>query len=251
MRKPKRWLDRDIADDIYERIASGAPDEFYAFTVIPGPPASKTLSTDNRIARDHTAAHFRRLIDEPFSGNVALGCVFFRPNMQRIDTDNLLKHVCDAATRILWNDDSQVTAVLGMIEHDPSNPRTIVVIGRHLSTLTRGSDAVYPCEVCGTPIIRIGQTNHRKTCSRKCAYTARGIVLLDEPVICPNCGQLFKRQSQYTRFCSRACSGESFRNKRRGHAAPRSRCIDCNVQLKHTRGGRCRACWSISVRVPA
>ena len=250
--------DLEIVLDLYERIASGGNNEFLISTVIPGTPASKSrprfgrgghayTSAESRAAEERTAAHFRAFVTMPFTGNVALGCVFFRPNRQRIDTDNLIKHVCDAANGILWLDDSQVTAVMGIAEFDPENPRTIVVVGQHVSSLARGSDAIYPCSICGADIVRTGQTKLRKTCSRKCAYAARGIVLLDEPVPCPTCGDPFKRISQYQQFCSRECAIESFRNKRRSHAAPRSKCPDCGIELKHTRGGRCRACWAKSV----
>ncbi len=84
---------------------------------------------------------FRHFIgDALLDGNVALGCIFFRPNRRRIDVDNLMKLVMDAATGTLWRDDCQVTAQLGIIEVDRENPRTLIVLGRHRSTMDRTYD---------------------------------------------------------------------------------------------------------------
>lgn len=246
--------DFDRACELYERIASGGTDEFMVFTVIPGPPPSKARHRTRRngftytdpvakAAEAATADHLRRLVPEPYTGNVALGCVFYRHDRQRIDTDNMLKHVCDAANKILWDDDSQITAVMGITEYDPENPRTIVVIGRHASTMLRGTDDAVLCVVCGQPFQRSSSSPRKKTCSRTCAYTARGVALLEQLVDCPQCGTPYKRTTKTQRFCSADCARASFQDKRREQAAPRSRCLDCDIELTHTRGGRCRECW--------
>jgi Holliday junction resolvase RusA-like endonuclease/predicted nucleic acid-binding Zn ribbon protein len=248
--------DFDHACEMYERIASGSTDEFMLYVVIPGAPPSKArprhgkgftyVTPESRAAEARTALFLTRLVAAPLEGNVALGCVFFRPNKQRIDTDNMLKHVCDAANGVLWVDDSQVTAVMGITEYDAGNPRTLIVVGRHASSMTRGADDQYPCVVCGAAIVAAGQ-NRRKTCSKACAFKARGMVLLVEPVPCEQCGVPFKRINKYQRFCTRDCAVDSFRSKRKSHALPFARCSDCDVELTHRRGGRCRACWAASV----
>lgn len=248
--------DLERALDLYERIASGGDDEFMRFTVIPGPPPSKarprfrrstgttyTLAKD-REAENTTACHLIRLVDPgPLTGNVALGCVFFRPDRQRIDTDNMLKHVCDAANGVLWFDDSQVTALIGITEIDPDNPRTIVVLGNHISTLGRGTDDVTPCKVCGAPITATRNGGRRKTCSKECAMRSRGAHVLTDLVPCAQCGKPFKRVNHRQRFCSGPCSRDALRDKRRAEAGPLSRCLDCDKELTHRHGGRCRDCW--------
>jgi Holliday junction resolvase RusA-like endonuclease len=250
--------DMDRAIELYRVLARGGDDERMVIITIPGPPVSKararygrgrTYKTAQDTANEqHTAWHLARAVKEPFAGNVALGCIFFRPNSQRIDVDNMLKHVCDAATGILWADDSQATGVLGIAELDPTNPRTVVVVGHHTSTLRRGTDADYPCKVCGTLITKAGQTTLRSTCSKACTSAARGFVSLDEPVPCAYCGQPFRRTTTAQLMCSPACRADNLRGKRKAAAAPRSKCLDCGVQLAHTRGGRCRPCWKASLK---
>ena len=243
--------DLDRVLDLYSWIASGK-NEFLQFTTIPGPPPSKARPRfgNRRTYKDpkdtaneqRTRSHLQQFVAEPHTGNVALACVFFRPNSQRIDTDNMLKHVCDAANGVLWIDDSQVTAIVGMAELDPVNPRTLVVVGRHESTLLRGTDNVYPCAHCGVAIPVAGQTNRRKTCSKECAARSRGFTLLSDSVPCAHCGEPFKRTTTAQILCS-----AEFRRLwmigRRRLAAQRSRCLDCNAALAHNRGGRCRDCW--------
>ncbi|WP_329405472.1 RusA family crossover junction endodeoxyribonuclease [Nocardia vinacea] len=84
-----------------------------------------------------TAAYLRAAVPEPLRSNVALGCVFYRSTRRVVDGDNLLKHVMDAANGIAWLDDSQCTAKLAAIELDRANPRSVILIGTHSSTLTR------------------------------------------------------------------------------------------------------------------
>lgn len=223
------------------------------FATIPGAPWSKARPRGTRIdpdvqdAQERTASYLRMVAKEPFTGNVALGCVFFRPSRQRIDADNMLKHVCDAATGVLWADDSHCTAIMGVIELDPERPRTLVMAALHQSSLTRGTDATYPCAVCQKPVSILGQSRGpgrvRKTCSRACSSRLRGHIPLHEPVPCAYCKQPFRRVSFYRTMCSPECAHASFRGKRRAKRQPFSSCTTCGKMLTHLRGGRCRACW--------
>jgi hypothetical protein len=73
-----------------------------------------------------------------YPSNVAVACVFRRSTRRRVDVDNLLKAVLDAGTAArLWRDDAQVTALVGVLEHDAADPRVTVALGVHTSTLTR------------------------------------------------------------------------------------------------------------------
>ncbi|MFD4343463.1 RusA family crossover junction endodeoxyribonuclease [Streptomyces coelicoflavus] len=221
-------------------------------TTILGEPASKSRPRFTRSGKPYrtredvdaekrTAAHLRRLFTEPWTGNVAVGAVFFRPNKQRIDVDNMLKHVCDAANGIAWVDDSQVTAIYGIAELDAEQPRTILVFAQHASTLTRGTDNVRACEHCGKPFPLVGRTTKR-FCTAACAYKARGHDLA-EPVHCKQCGNPFRRRTKKQVMCSPECRANHLRNRRRESAKPRSKCSECGKTLAHTRGGRCRDCW--------
>jgi len=224
--------------------------------VIPGAPWSKarprfghgrTYKTkEDTDAQARTALYLRNAIRQQFTGNVAMGCVFYRPNRQRIDTDNLLKHISDAATGVVWEDDSQCTAVMGILEYDPDNPRTVVMFGTHISSLKRGTDSDYPCEVCGALISLKGQTLPRRACSPACSQALRGRVSLADPIPCRQCNKPFKRTTRTNVFCSDACRVASMVAKNRSKGKPLSKCSDCGVQLAHYRGGRCRNCWRVS-----
>lgn len=248
-------LDRDLADRIYETIASFGPDDAMRYLVIPGAPPSKArprfakggrvyTPAESRAAEQRTAGFLALATRShgPMTGNVAIGCVFFRPNRQRIDCDNLMKHICDAANGVLWHDDSQVTTVFGRVEFDAVHPRTLVVVAHDESTMMRGTDAWYPCPVCAKQIPFAGQTNLRKTCSRACATRARGYTPLDDLVACLQCEQSFRRTTTEQRFCSRSCSSD-WRRDRRKNKATVNRCDSCGKRLAHSRGGRCRTCW--------
>lgn len=250
--------DREAALSIYEMIAAGGDEEEILITTISGPPASKSRprfgkggrvysTAEMKAAEERTAWLLRKARGAergPMTGNVALGCLFFRPNSQRIDTDNLLKHVCDAANGVLWVDDSQVTAVFGTIELDAENPRTVVVVGKHNSSLKRGTDSAYPCAVCGGPMIPSESSGkNRVSCSPACANVRRGYTPLIEPVPCAQCSKPFRRKTKTQRFCSRTCRGQSLVGENKSRARAHSRCLDCDVELAHARGGRCRDCW--------
>jgi Holliday junction resolvase RusA-like endonuclease len=233
--------------------------EDLCFTTVPGAPWSKSrprfgkgrtfTKKEDIDAEERTRSYLERAVRTPFTGNVGIGCLFFRPNRQRIDTDNLLKHVCDAAQGVLWVDDYQCTAVMGVLELDVDNPRTVIVVGSHITTMTRGTDAFIPCVVCETPIyLENCGGKIPKTCSVECrAKLTGGPGSLRQLVPCLHCGEEFKRINQYQKLCSPACRLAYLHGKRKGVAGPFSCCMDCGKQLTHRRGGRCRDCWKLSV----
>lgn len=245
-----REEDRERALLLCEAMAPGTGRMF--MVVIKGEPASKSRPRFTKHGRPYrtkedvdaearTASHLRRTFAAPWTGNVALGCVFFRPSKQRIDVDNMLKHVCDAANGIAWIDDSQVTAVYGVAELDAEHPRTVLMFAQHRSTLLRGTDNVRPCEYCGTEFPIVGRTTKR-FCTSACAYKARSHDL-SAPVPCKHCEQPFRRTTSAQVMCSPECRVESLRGKQKAKAGPLSTCTSCGSELSHRRGGRCRACW--------
>lgn len=141
-----REHDGERARRLAEVLAPGGSD--IKVLTLPGEPASKARPRFNRDGRAYKASEdeqaeartgwlFRRAFRQPWTGNLAIGCVFFRPDRRRIDVDNMLKHVCDAANGIAWEDDAQITAVYGVAELDVEDPRTVVVVTRHESSLER------------------------------------------------------------------------------------------------------------------
>jgi len=191
------------------------------------------------------SAQLRPLFPEPMKGNVAVGCIFFRSNRQRIDADNMLKMVMDAATGICFFDDDQVTAQLGVIELDRERPRTVIAIGEHKSSMDRSyRDKV--CPVCGASF----QTDqHRaKYCSKACAAKGnkRGLKATLE---CQICHKPFTRTHAGQVYCGEACRREAVRvrnDNRRLHQ--KAFCVDCGKELSRPGYARCRACWLANVR---
>lgn len=117
---------------------------------IPGDPATKARhrTADGQMYKDRadaeaekrTRSYLTQMVATrggALGGNLAMACLFYRSHRGTIDTDNLLKHVCDAGNRVAWHDDNQITAVLGIIEYDPAAPRTCIVVGPHWSTMVR------------------------------------------------------------------------------------------------------------------
>jgi Holliday junction resolvase RusA-like endonuclease len=159
----------------------------------------------SKSAEQITGWHLKRCFPKPLAGNLALACVFYRPNRQRVDVDNMLKHVCDAANGVVWIDDSQVTAVAGIAQLDAANPRTIVMIGRHLTTLIRQRGSERTCEQCGKSFV------------------------LDT--------------AKPQRICSRECRNEWQKGKNRQGAQPKTPCLICGSPTSKPGVQRCRRCW--------
>lgn len=220
--------------------------------VIDGPPASKArprfaggrayTSAESKRAERATAMRLKMAVPSPMTGNVAMVCLFFRPNKQRIDADNMLKHVCDAANGILWKDDSQATSITGVVELDAERPRTVVAIAPHATSMTRGEDDVGRCEQCGGEIPMSGRGYKLKFCSASCRGRSRAVASIGERS-CEHCKKLFQPANTRQRLCSSACRIESLRNRKRLAAKPKSKCSSCGKQLAHRRGGQCRDCW--------
>lgn len=165
------------------------------------------MAAEDRNAEKETAFYLKRIVDQPLYGNLALACVFFRPNRQRIDCDNMLKHVCDAANGVLWHDDSQVTAIMGVVEYDPTNPRTVVVVAQHESSLVRDAAT---------------------------------------PVDCIQCGKKFTRRKARQTICSKKCRSEWQIGRNRSRASILDpKCQVCGALVSKPEVQRCRTCWSV------
>lgn len=221
--------------------------------VIEGDPVSKARPRFSKGGRPYTPTktiegekRIARLLEgsPPFRSNVAVSCLFFRASRQRVDVDNLLKAVLDAGTRAnLWEDDSQVTALVGVIEYDPDRPRTIACFGEHQSSLTRGDAARVACEACGTLFFPSGRRReHARWCSAECR--ARLVV----PVDCPSCGQPFRRRSGNQTYCSSLCRGAAQATRAKADRQARTHCrrghaLDGeNSYILSNGRKRCRTC---------
>lgn len=201
--------------------------------VLPGNPSSK-------VKRAPMSPYLHRAFAAPMTGNLFVLCLFYRPNRQRIDADNMMKHFLDSATGVCWVDDSQVTAQLGGVEFDAERPRTVVAIGEHHSSMQRsGLPRQFTCGHCGSTF---ASRQHSPTfCSPKCFTTARGQKLM-ATVPCARCGSLFKRTRGGERYCRRECGIGAATESRRTRG-PKPMCRTCGVPVSRHGYARCRACW--------
>lgn len=204
--------------------AAGCPDPAAATVVsIPGIPRSKarprfgrnghTFSDPKQVANEkYLAGALRPHFPKPLTGNLAVVCLFFRHNRQTVDADNLLKQILDAGTKArCWEDDKQITAVTGITNLDKENPRTVIAVGSHISSLDRTlRPPPRPCPQCGKTFqprhLSPCQEGHLQFCTRKCAsLKGTGGIDLSVKVPCPVCQKPFKRRSHLTQTCSVSC----------------------------------------------
>lgn len=128
---------------------------------------------EDEAAEAYTASVLRKTFRTPFTGNVAVAAIFHQSDRRTHDYDNFLKHIGDAGNGILWLDDSQITAGIGIVEYDPDNPHTILMISPHVSTMRRGTDNVKPCVACGTEFSLEGKPTGQRFCGAACAGAGR------------------------------------------------------------------------------
>lgn len=212
--------DIERARAMIQALCPGTP--WMKFIVIEGPPKSKARPRLGKRGSVYSPSKpneealgwelktiFKQRIEE---GNLAVGCVFYRPNRQRIDVDNLLKLVMDAATGIVWKDDSQVTAQLGILEMDKERPRTVIVFGEHQSSLQR-VPITRTCKACGSSFVVDCEVRTQRYCSAKCKAS-----VIKQKKVHPGQGKGRKRQ-------------------------PPATCTDCGKVVSKRSYIRCRDCW--------
>jgi Holliday junction resolvase RusA-like endonuclease len=97
---------------------------------VAGKPPRTHQAAEDRAAEDRTRGLIRQQWSgDPLLDNVIVGAEFYRSSRQVVDLDNLLKHVLDAATGVLWVNDCQVTAYDGVaLELDREDPRTVLYV---------------------------------------------------------------------------------------------------------------------------
>lgn len=181
--------------------------ERIVLAVVSGEPRSKArprvgkygnVYTPGKVEERTTGNELRREFPKPVDGNLAVFCIFYRSSRSRVDVDNMLKHVLDSATGIVWQDDSQVTAVAGIVELDRSNPRTVVVVAPHRSTMER-EPILRTCGSCKRQFVvrKTGEKENQRFCSVECANVARRV----PSRACAGCGKPTTKQSELCRSC--------------------------------------------------
>lgn len=223
-------------------------DSFQIAFVHDGDPASKARARYGRgghtytpartvAAQDALSTMFRVALDgaPPLEGNIAIAAVFYRPNHQRIDADNLMKLVLDAATKArVWLDDSQVTAQASVIEFDAEKPRTLIALGPTVSTLIRGP-VERMCPRCGKAFSTT-RAGRRIYCSPACSQPRA-------TANCARCGTEFHRGTGGAKYCSRACmNADPLRRQRMAEQRPAPRCVTCGGRVSRREYRQCSDC---------
>jgi len=193
-------------------------------------------------AQTSLAGRFSHIPDRPWTCNIAIVAVFYRPNAQRIDIDNLMKLVMDAATEAdVWTDDCHVTAQAAFIELDRDNPRTVVALCPTVSTLNRDPVVVKICLQCRQPFKRDRFRDPKTTrfCSQDCVNAAA----LAE-VRCAKCETTFRRTVSGQRYCSTDCeeSAALVRKSIRAGQRPWPKCETCGNRVSRREYKQCSDC---------
>lgn len=228
------------------------PDELIAFVHL-GPPISKARARMMKAGwmytpKQTTTAQKALALDflgvsplgrPPMTCNVAIVAIFYRQNLQRVDGDNLMKLVMDAATEAgVWRDDCQVTAHAALVELDRVNPRTVVAFCPYVSSLNRGV-VERVCQGCGHSYERPAWSKTgTKFCSGKCAQARRLV-----EARCPRCEKPFRRHVAAQRYCSIECRNAD-RGKRlpNGEQLPPAVCEKCGNPVSKRGYRQCRQC---------
>lgn len=90
--------------------------------------------------------------------------VFYVPDQQRKDVDNMLKLVLDGLNKVIWEDDSQVGEVMGWKREDAENPRTELVV----YSLGYPAKRMAECGHCHKRYRSYPSWKYRQFCSAKC-----------------------------------------------------------------------------------
>lgn len=178
----------------------------------------------------------------PIEGPVAVGLRFYRSTRQRVDIDNMVKHVFDAANRIVFADDMQVTVLFAEARLDRKRPRTAIVIGAHAGEHRQDPTQTDTCPRCGKQYQWVPYASHPKPmfCGKACAQPRRDF----GEARCLVCGTCFARVAKQQEYCSDPCrvTGMTERNKaRRKH--PKAHCKVCGKAVSRPSYAQCRSCW--------
>jgi Holliday junction resolvase RusA-like endonuclease len=251
--------DRETALSIFKTLGRGDA----TFMMIEGEPRSKARpqsSTGKRYdnSKQHAQAsllkhYMKTCILEPIQGNVAIVCIFYRSSKTRIDLDNLIKEVCDSANGIIWRDDMQVTACVGILRMDAKFPRTAIAVGAHDigANLDRSNqDIPAVCKTCGNDFVW-----RKYPCSKKvghfCSMACKnrfGRADLRAPANCRFCQKDFMRKVGAQVFCSDDCRTSAMIQRNKKGAIGPSFCQVCGTKVSRPEYRRCRACFKQNSR---
>ena len=234
--------DTQTASSMLRVLASIDEESIVCFT-FKGEPKSKRNKWSDANHGKELIRLFRSEIPHGFSKSVAIAAIFYRPNYQRIDVDNMMKMVMDSGTRAgVWRDDSYVIAEGCRVELDHHHPRIVIAVCSASTSFDR--DYCFICKVCGKAFRRPGKAtfkNPPSTCSRSCRFVLyakdRGSAR------CPKCSVEFVRRIAGQKYCSRRCSDSRPRVRlSSSNQRPWPKCIICGERVSRREYLRCWKC---------
>jgi len=220
--------------------------------IVPGNPRSKCWGVAASDAHTEYRKQLQRAMsakaDAPLLRGVSVEAVFYRSNRQRMDVDNMLKFVLDAALGIFWIDDSQVLRIAGRVEFDAANPRVEMAIGEQVTSMPRGDEVLIErrCEGCSGVFFRAtypSTPNAGRFCSKAC---------MKRPILrCANenCDADFTPNSLAQRYCTKRCASSAIQTRQKIataaalRARPLPNCRGCGAKLRRRNSYLCTACW--------
>lgn len=224
--------DADPKSKARARVVRGRTGKMTAYT--PG---------ETSAAQDHLSLSWRQATrGKTYDGCLAIACVFFRPNRQRIDVDNMVKLVLDAATKAhVWFDDSQVVTIVARLEMDVARPRTEIALMPSSSTLEREAYRTRVCPECHGEFTRKVSTRMSEFCSAACAQRSTRVLVRCARPGCPN---EFRREREGHRYCSRSCSTTQTMAEAisAGKRIGPPRCEKCGARVSRREYKQCAKC---------
>lgn len=165
-----------------------------------------------------------------------LRCLFYRDTRQRIDCDNLMKTVSDAANGEVWKDDAQVVEIIGRLFLADEAPRAEILIYRVDDPSPRKR-----CLTCGGEVVTYPSLDGNY-CSHECYSKSTRV-----QVVCKECGESFELPKSLAKrragFCSRHCAMTYYGKKKSVERGPSTwKCKDCGAPVSRKEYERCRAC---------
>lgn len=192
-------------------------DQIVIQLTVPGDPVSKArprwsggrfYTPRKTIAYENTVRwHFKKELKdrEPDKASTfGVKAVFYRSTRHRIDIDNMLKSILDAANKLVWEDDKQVSEICARLELASPDPRVEIIIYS-----TKPNYPIHICRYCGKAIQHY-KSRPSKYCSIECNSKSKTVSR-----ICDWCSKEFIRPSSVMdrngiRFCGSNCRMEYF-----------------------------------------
>ncbi len=176
---------------------------------------------------------------------------FSKTDRRRIDVDNLVKALFDAANGIVWRDDAQVRELSARLKLDA--PKAGIDLLVYL--LSDDPETGSKCEHCGSIMERKPPSQRdARFCSATCASNSKR-----QEVTCGECGKTFtlprslakgKGRRVARRFCGVSCRN-TWWWRHQPKEVQQSTCVDCGKKVSRREYRRCQSCSLIKRRQEA